>query len=61
MQFIKDILRNLVILMVIGVGLYILFPKMMGDVIRLYEALFGPLAILLLIVAALPQRKRGRR
>jgi hypothetical protein len=61
MQFIKDILRNLVILMVIGVGLYILFPKMMGDVIRLYEALFGLLAILLLIVAALPQRKRGRR
>jgi tetratricopeptide (TPR) repeat protein len=55
--FIKDFLRNLAILIIIGLALYIIFPDMMKRIFQLYGALFGPIAILLLIVAALPRKR----
>ena len=58
MQFFKDFLRNLGLLIIIGVVLYFIAPKMMSQVIQLYGALFGPVAILLVIVFALPRRRR---
>jgi hypothetical protein len=61
MEFLKDFLRNLVILIGIGVVLYIIFPDMMKQVFQLYGMLFGPIAILLVIVAALPRKKRTKR
>jgi hypothetical protein len=61
MQFLKDFLRNLLILVVIGVALYLLYPSMMGQVLQVYGALFGPIAIVLLIVFALPRKKRTRK
>lgn len=57
MQFVKDFLKNLAILVVIGVVLFILFPDMMRQVLELYGALLGPIAIIVLIVAALPRKK----
>lgn len=58
MQFFKDFVRNLVILVVIGVVLFFMFPDMMKQVYELYGMLFGPLAIVILIVIALPRTKR---
>jgi hypothetical protein len=58
MQFFKDFVRNLVILVVIGVVLFFMFPDMMKQVYELYGMLFGPLAIVILIVIALPRAKR---
>jgi uncharacterized membrane protein YccC len=60
MQFLKDFLRNLVLLLIIGLVLFIIFPDMMNQVFQLYAAFLGPIAILILIVAALPRRKRKR-
>jgi len=57
MKFILKLLRNLVILLVLGFALYLLFPGLMGEAFQLYGKIFGPLALLALIVAALP---RGR-
>jgi hypothetical protein len=61
MQFIKDFGRNLIFLIVIGIVLFIVAPGMMNQVFQLYGALFGPLIIVILVVAALPRRQRSRR
>lgn len=60
MLFFKDFLRNLLILIGIGIILYLISPSIMGDIFRLYGAIFGPIAIILLIVAALPRKRRRR-
>jgi hypothetical protein len=60
MEFLKGFLRNLVLLIVIGILLLIFFPDIMKQVFGLYGALFGPLAIIILVVAALPKRSRKR-
>lgn len=57
MTFLKGLLRNLVFLIGIGIILFILFPDQMSQVFEIYGAIFGPLAILILIVAALPRKK----
>jgi hypothetical protein len=60
MQFFKEFLRNLLILIGIGIVLYLISPSIMGNIFELYGAIFGPIAIILLIVAALPNKKRRR-
>ena len=61
MQFIKDFIRNLLILITIGVVLFFMFPDMIKQVFELYGMLFGPLALVVLIVIALPRKKRNPR
>jgi len=61
MQFIKDFVRNLIILLVIGVVLFFMFPDMMKQVFELYGLMFGPLALIILVVIALPRKKRKSR
>jgi hypothetical protein len=58
MQFFKALLRNLGLLIIIGVVLLIIFPGTMSQVFRLYGALFGPLVIVMLVVGALPHKRR---
>ena len=60
MQFIKDLLRNLLILAAIGIMLFFLFPDMMRQVFDLYGRLLGSLAIIILVVIALPAKSRRR-
>jgi asparagine N-glycosylation enzyme membrane subunit Stt3 len=58
----KDFLRNLGILIIIGVVLFVLFPEIMRGILGLYDGLgILPIFILLIIVSALPKRKRRRR
>ena len=61
MQFIKDFAINLIVLIGIGVAVLILFPDLTKQVFQLYGMLFGPIAILMLIVVALPRKKRRRK
>lgn len=60
MEFFKNLLRNILILVVIGVVIYLMYPAIMGQVFEVYWMLFGPLAIVMLIVFALPRRSRRR-
>ncbi len=57
MRFFKAFVRNLILLIIIGIVLFGLFPDQMGQIFQLYGALFGPIAILIVIVAALPRKR----
>jgi tetratricopeptide (TPR) repeat protein len=61
MEFLKDLLRNLAFLIAIGVVLYIIAPDMMKQIFQVYGALFGPIAIFIVIVAAIPRKKHTKR
>lgn len=60
MKFVKDLTRNLFILFFIGIALFVMFPDMMQQIFQIYGALFGPLAIIILVVIALPRKSRNR-
>ncbi len=60
MEFIKGLIRNLVLLIIIGLILFLVFPSMMKQVFQLYGALFGPIAIIIIIAAAFPQKKHSK-
>ena len=58
MRFLKNFLINLFWLLVFGLGVYLLFPDIIGMVYKALGQLFGPLLILMIIVVSLPGRKR---
>lgn len=58
MRFLKNFLFNLLWLFVFGLAVYLIFPDIIGLVYKTLGQLFGPLVILMIIVAALPNRKR---
>jgi len=60
MKFLKTFLRNLSFLFLFGSILFIIAPDMMKQVFQLYGALFGPLVIVIIIVTALPRKKREK-
>jgi hypothetical protein len=60
MRFLLDFLTNLGLLFVIGLALLFLFPDMMKTIFQMYGALFGPVLILIIIVMALPRKRRNR-
>ncbi|MBN1801329.1 MAG: hypothetical protein JW891_07475 [Candidatus Lokiarchaeota archaeon] len=60
MSFLKALLRNIAILIVIFLAMLIFMPDVMSQVYSTLGALFGPLLILMVIVAALPRKRRGR-
>jgi len=61
MEYLKVFLRNLGLLVLIGVVLLILLPAQMTDIYKLYGAIFGPVAILIVIVTALPNRRSKKK
>jgi hypothetical protein len=60
MQFIKNLLINIALLLGMGVFLYILFPGIMGLVYQAMFGLLGPLLIVIIIFAAIPPRSKWR-
>ncbi len=58
MRFLKAFLFNLGLLALAGILLLILFPDFMSQVYKLFGVMLGPVAILIVIVAALPRRRR---
>ena len=57
MEYLKKTLKNLGLLIIIGIVLLIIFPTQMSDAFNTLGALFGPILILVLIAAALPNKK----
>ena len=60
MQFLKDLIRNLGILLVIGLVVFFMYPDLMKQVGEVFGSLFGPLAILMVVVFAIPRRRRSK-
>ena len=58
MQFTKALLFNLLLVLVCGALLYMLFPEQMSGVIEAYGAILGPAGILVILVFALPRRRK---
>ena len=56
-QFLKNFLKHLGFLVVIGIVLFFVAPNMMRQVFDAFGQLFGPLAIIMIIVAALPSKR----
>ena len=57
MRFIKKLLLNLVLLAGMGILLFNLYPDTMKHVVSLYGQLLGPLAVVMLVVRALPDQR----
>ena len=57
MDYLKRFLRNLALLIGIGLILLLIFPDYMSDAFMINWAVFGPIAIVIVIVTALPNRK----
>lgn len=57
MDYFKRFLKNLGLMLALFVLLLIFSPTMMSDVFNTLGAIFGPLVILMVIVAALPKKK----
>lgn len=57
MRFIKKLLLNLVLLVGMGILLFNLYPDTMKHVYSLYGQLLGPLAVVMLVVRALPDQR----
>jgi hypothetical protein len=60
MQFIKDWLKNLALLFVLFIVITIFFREQMSQILGVYSALFGPIALLLLLAFTMPRRRRSR-
>ena len=58
MDFLISFIRRLLFLAIIFIILLFIAPDLMSQVYGLLGVLFGPLLILIVVVAALPKRKR---
>jgi len=58
----RDFLRNLALLVVIGIVLLIAFPDLVRQILGFYNGLgILPIFVLMVIAAALPKRKRNSK
>lgn len=59
MNFMRKFLFNLVVLVIMLAVLYFIMPDIMGAIYQLYYAILGPgLLLLVLVVTAMPNRRR---
>ena len=58
MLFLKDLPKILAIMIIIGLVVYLIYPGMMKQVYEAYGLIFGPLAILMVIVYAMPRKRK---
>jgi len=54
----KNFLRNLILLAVLGVVIYLVAPEMVSGAAEAYWTILGPIGILLIIVFAIPKKKK---
>ena len=57
MEYLKKTLKNLGLLIIIGIVLLLIFPTQMSEAFNTLGGLFGPILILVLIATALPNKK----
>ena len=58
MAFLKGFLRNLVFLAGLGLVIYLIEPEMVKGAFEAYWMILGPIGILLILIMALPQKRR---
>ena len=58
-MFWKNLIRNILLLGALLLILFLVAPSIMRQVYDMLGQLFGPLLILIIIVAALPRRSRS--
>jgi hypothetical protein len=61
MGFLRRFLRNLIFFAVVGIIIYLMEPEMVKNVVDAYWQILGPIGLLLIIVGAIPQKRRRRR
>jgi len=60
MAFLKGFVRNLLFLAGLGLIIYLIEPEMVKGAFEAYWMILGPIGILLIIVVAIPlRRKKG--
>lgn len=58
----RDFLFNLFVLLVFGLVFFLLFPDISKGILQVYNGLgILPIFLLMVVLAALPRRKRRRR
>ncbi|HBH13865.1 MAG TPA: hypothetical protein DDX29_12265 [Clostridiales bacterium] len=61
MAFLKGFLRNLLFLAGLGLIVYLIEPEMVKGAFEAYWMILGPIGILIIIAAAISQRRSARR
>jgi len=61
MAFLKGLLKNLAFFAGLGLIIYLIEPEIMKGAFEAYWMILGPIGILLIIVAAIPQRRKTKR
>ena len=57
MDFLKRFLKNLALILGLGLIIYLMYPDVVKQVLEAYWLILGPIAILFVIGAALPKRQ----
>jgi hypothetical protein len=60
MAFLKYFFRNLALLAVLVLVIYLIEPEMVGGAFQNYWQILGPVGLLIIIVAAIPKRRSRR-
>jgi hypothetical protein len=61
MEFLKSFLINLALLIGLGIVLFLAAPDMMSQVFSSLWAILGPIALLFVVIKALPKKRNSRR
>jgi hypothetical protein len=61
MAFLKGFFRNLAFLAGLGLIIYLIKPEMVKGAFEAYWQILGPIGLLIIVIAAIPQRRRTRR
>ena len=57
MVFLKGFLRNLALLVALGLVIYFMYPDVVMQTLEAYWLILGPIAVLFVIIAALPKKR----
>lgn len=58
MTFLKNFLRNLFILAVLGLIIYLVAPDIVGEAAEAYLTILGPIGLLFIVVFAIPKKEK---
>ena len=58
MTFLKNFLRNLILIAVLGLVIYLVAPDMVIGVAEAYWTILGPIGLLLIVVFAIPNKRK---
>ncbi|QRN82838.1 hypothetical protein JR338_10500 [Chloroflexota bacterium] len=60
MDFLKGFLKNLLLIFVLFLVVYFMYPEVVKQMLEAYWLILGPMALIFVIVAALPKKRTKR-